>query len=298
MKLKATQKLLLLLILLLPLSGCKTFDEIFPEHWPVFYEHTVDSGNAYSRHYVGRHNLAGTRSGWDNNARSPGGNYIYHTYGILSDIKIGNLQIRHVRKLWQHINNFSRPINRCKTGNLDFLELNGEINKDSVVIVERLLKGITPCRDIDTGKLLPTRVYMNSNGGRLLDGYKLGELFKKYNAETVVAGGQFCASSCAVAFLGGKYRIIEPKGIILFHTPYIESENSTIKCSSRSKSNTLKEYYINMTNKRDGDILFDRTMDYCDKTGGWEINGGAAKVFGLTTQYCSNCKAFTPVDVN
>jgi len=167
-------RILLPLVLILALSGCKTVDELNTEHWPVFYEHTADNQTGY-----GRHNLAGTHSGWENRERSPVGGVWYWTYGILSDIWVGDLQIRHVRKLWQRWYNFSRPDNLCVSGNLDFIELNGEINRDSVLVIERLLDSISPCRDRDTNKLLATRVYMNSNGGSLSDGYKLGEIFKK-----------------------------------------------------------------------------------------------------------------------
>jgi hypothetical protein len=50
------------------------------------------------------------------------------------------------------------------------------------------------------------------------------------------------------------------------------------------KLNELKNYYIKMTNERDGKRVFDRTMWYCSSENGWTLTGGnSAELFGLAT---------------
>jgi hypothetical protein len=124
---------------------------------------------------------------------------------------------------------------------------------------------------------------MNSRGGLLSDGYKIGRLFKKYGVQAEVAGGQSCSSSCAIAFLGAKRRILSKNGSLLFHTPYINLKDGNIKCSVRSDQEQLNDYYVEMLKKENGNIIFDRTMEYCDKNGGWKINSDAAQIFGIST---------------
>ena len=66
----------------------------------------------------------------------------------------------------------------------------------------------------------PIKVILNSDGGLLDDGYKLGEIFRDEKVKTIIADDTLCASSCAVAFLGGYYRSVATKGQVLFHAPY------------------------------------------------------------------------------
>ena len=51
-----------------------------------------------------------------------------------------------------------------------------------------------------------TAIYLSSPGGSLIEGLKLGYLFKEMRLKTVVEGDRpnnLCASACALAFLGG-----------------------------------------------------------------------------------------------
>ena len=51
-----------------------------------------------------------------------------------------------------------------------------------------------------------TAIYLSSPGGSLIEGLKLGYLFKEMRIKTVVEGDRpnnLCASACALAFLGG-----------------------------------------------------------------------------------------------
>jgi hypothetical protein len=48
-----------------------------------------------------------------------------------------------------------------------------------------------------------TAIYLASDGGNLMEGMRLGMLFREARIKTVIEGGRDCASACALAFLGG-----------------------------------------------------------------------------------------------
>lgn len=52
---------------------------------------------------------------------------------------------------------------------------------------------------------IPVAVVLNSPGGLVVEGFKLGEFFYKSRIPTFVMGfGGMCASACSLAFLGGR----------------------------------------------------------------------------------------------
>ena len=210
-----------------------------------------------------RHNIAGTIYGF---------NYEGDDIKIISDYQVGTLQIRIVR----HKNS------DCISGYQDKIELSGSINKDTSFILERALQDIESCKT-KSGTVYVTPVYMNSDGGSAADGIKIGRLFKKYGVQAVITGGQVCASSCAFAFLGAKFRSIAHNGKILFHSPYTNGI-SGINCSDKGDSKWLKDYYQEMIGNTEGSLLSNRTMDYCSKKTGWTINSDTARIFGITTE--------------
>ena len=126
-------------------------------------------------------------------------------------------------------------------------------------------------------------IELNSSGGYLKDGFKLGEIFTKYKVSTRIQSGATCMSSCSTAFLGGKYRNMYGSAKLMVHSPYTYNSNNTIECSSRSHAVELKNYYIKKIGEDDGTLLFDRTMKYCGKAEGWFLNKDAAKLFNITT---------------
>ena len=190
---------------------------------------------------------------------------------IISDYMAGSLQIRVVR--------YKEPM--CASGYRDEVELNGAINKDTSYILERVFKDINKCKT-HSGTTYVTPVYMNSDGGSAADGIKIGRLFKKYGVKAAITGNQVCASSCAFAFLGAKFRSIEHNGKILFHSPY-SNGISGINCVNKKESEWLKDYYQEMIGDTEGSLLFNRTMDYCSDRTGWTINSDTARIFGITT---------------
>ena len=92
----------------------------------------------------------------------------------------------------------------------------GDIDANASVRLDKLISA----KRIPYGSLL----YLSSPGGNLVGGLKLGRTIRKYGLNTYVgqikAGGShteispgFCASACAMAFLGGEYRYV-PKGSV------------------------------------------------------------------------------------
>jgi len=92
------------------------------------------------------------------------------------------------------------------------LEISQHVLKDSAEVNAILLKG--KIDDGDTFDLqvyiagLPKKpnivVYLDSPGGNLREGMRLGKFFNQNKIETVVDAKTRCTSSCALAFLGGR----------------------------------------------------------------------------------------------
>ena len=181
------------------------------------------------------------------------------------------------------------PPEYCHSGNIHRITLRGMIGPDSSYVIEKLIKNNTPCSDIRDNILSPIEVHLESNGGLIYDGYLLGRILKKYKANTIVKNDKVCASSCAVAFLGGERRTVEENGTMLFHAPYYNRLNALGKSDSscvveKSILSDMVNYYKEMTSKEVGDLLFERTMWYCSTDNGWTITGGnAAKLYGIAT---------------
>lgn len=207
------------------------------------------------------HQILGTTYGWEASKVT-----------VLSDIVVNSLRVRHVRMATQI----------CKSGFKEHLELSGPIGPDSSEVVARIFERVARCENV-TGKgwIVPV-VYLNSNGGLLKDGYRLGQTFRKFSAQTYITNGQFCASSCAIAFLGGLHRTMEGSGKLAFHSPYLRNGTS-ISCPSKEEAKDLNDYYASFLEPKNSQFLFDRTMAFCSRSEGWEINADAAKLFGITT---------------
>lgn len=179
---------------------------------------------------------------------------------------------------------------QCRTGAVNKILVEGQISPDSSFAMSRLLDRLKPCRSADGNILMPVTVSLSSVGGVLNDGYLMGETFREREVTTVVENGQACASSCAVAFLGGKRRIVESDGVIMYHAPYYSGENvygeGDIDCEvGEDALNELNAYYREMTDSETGDRLFERTMWYCSAEDGWVVKGGsAAELFGIATE--------------
>jgi hypothetical protein len=63
-------------------------------------------------------------------------------------------------------------------------------------------------------------VAFDSDGGSLVAGIQIGETIRLKNFSTVVPNGKRCASSCALAWLGGTRRFMGQESKIGFHSAY------------------------------------------------------------------------------
>ena len=209
------------------------------------------------------HAILGTVYGWDAS-----------NVTILSDIAINSLRVRQVRM----------PNANCKSGFKEHFELSGPIGPDASEVVDRILEKVASCQSVNGNVVIVPMVYLNSNGGLLKDGYRLGQTFRKFSAQTHIANDQFCASSCAIAFLGGKYRNMDVKGKLAFHSPYV-GNGASISCPTKEEAKDLNNYYASFLEPNNSQFLFDRTMAFCSRSEGWEINADAAKLFGITNWF-------------
>ena len=198
---------------------------------------------------------------------------------VLMDAQFDGLRIRHVR-----YNSTS-----CIFGTTDVLELQGTIGPDSSRVVEMLLPRMQGCVTEQSGTTSAKQVYLDSRGGYLEDGYKIGELFRQYGVQAIVSGSQECSSACAVAFLGAIFRRIDFDGQLLFHAPYrpvgpfFEVAFQSPDCSDSGQVDGLRNYFEKMLGPEDGLYAFERTMSYCSTDSGWTLNGDAARLFHIAT---------------
>ena len=191
-------------------------------------------------------------------------------HSIIKDVKVNNLHVRKV-KIYDE---------KCVGGFSHVLEINGIINEDTTFIIKKLLDNIKRCVD-SKGTTYAGRVYINSGGGLLNEGYKLGKIFKKHSVQATITNGQVCMSSCVTAFLGAKFRKMNGDATLLVHSPYRYKRYYNIECKTKAAAKDLKNYYVTMLGYKSGELLFDRTMRYCGESNGWVLNKDAAEIFGL-----------------
>ncbi len=102
-------------------------------------------------------------------------------------------------------------------------------------------------------------IALNSPGGSLMEGIRLGEAFRKHVVTTVVLNGQSCESACAVAYLGGAAmyavavaaeRLLQPGARLGYHGIAVDSEatagvNESLELA-RTTNALLRDYAIRM----------------------------------------------------
>ncbi len=195
------------------------------------------------------------------------------SWSILKEYQISELKIR-----LSELHFFDA----CAKGRNLLIEIDGPINSDTSLFIERIFETYGPCVDAK-GKNSYPLVFLNSNGGSLIDGYKIGRVFRHYGIAAYVHKGQVCASACAVAFLGAKARGVWEGGTLIFHAPYkVGRGGFIIDCSDMDVANSLKSYYREMLISTNVEHIFNRTMSYCSNRDGWTLNKAAADLIGLT----------------
>ncbi|MDB4155714.1 hypothetical protein N9790_04705 [Gammaproteobacteria bacterium] len=178
----------------------------------------------------------------------------------------------------------------CTSGGDYTIQIKGDIGPDSSFALEELLRRSPNCLGRNREIRSRTSVELESLGGYLNDGYLMGRAFRSHEIKTIITDNSICASSCAVAYLGGVERLMENDSIIMLHSPYLPGLNAlgerVADCDLGSETTTeLLNYYQEMTSKEQGERLFDRTMNYCSTQDGWVLRGSAsAELFGVATK--------------
>ena len=146
--------------------------------------------------------------------------------------------------------------------------INGEINNKLVSIMTEMLPEVQEANRSQTGIKYAVNVYMHSGGGFMKSGIALGELFKEIHVSVKVDNLSVCASSCALAWMGGLYRTISGNGKLIFHAPYTTGKFGTKRCSSKEETPELVAYiedtFISPTKRNS--VMHDAF--YCDPNGG------------------------------
>jgi hypothetical protein len=142
-------------------------------------------------------------------------------------------------------------IERLELGRSDLavFTLNGTITGGETITLQREIAELP--------SNIPVAVVLNSPGGNLQEGVKLGEFFNRAKISTFVLGfGGYCYSACSVAFLGGRDRVTgKPSrfkmagGSLGFH------QFRTVR-SAEDQKKIYKKADIDAENKRTRTIAF------------------------------------------
>ncbi len=174
----------------------------------------------------------------------------------------------------------------CPDGYYDDIVLRGEIGPESSYAIEKLLSQVRRCTFVKNGRTLTNRtlVFLESNGGLLSDGFRMGRMFRRHGVVVSVKSGRTCASSCAVAFLGANERHLSGTATLLFHAPYY-ARGLAIQCATKAGAEDMRRYFIEMLDKPVGQRLFDLAMMYCGSNEAWEMNSVKGFEYGILNQH-------------
>ena len=168
----------------------------------------------------------------------------------------------------------------CELG-WDQLIIKGRINEDTYRLVKAHLESMVNC-----GYDYSYKVFLDSEGGSLYQGFKLGALFREKYVRAFIGDKAQCASSCAIAFLAATYRYIYEGGEIVFHAPYVRQSfydsNSGINCALQKAKSDLNRYLNQILPEDTANYVYKRTMSVCSANDGWVINADAARLLGLS----------------
>jgi hypothetical protein len=96
-------------------------------------------------------------------------------------------------------------------------------------------------------------VVLISDGGNLLAGLRIGQLIRLRHFATLVPDGARCASACAIAWLGGTKRFMQPSALIGFHAAF-SIENGVV--TETGAGNALVGAYLSRLGLSDAAILY------------------------------------------
>ena len=93
-----------------------------------------------------------------------------------------------------------------------------------------------------TAKISKAVVTLQSDGGSLIAGVRIGTIIRLRNYDTVVPSGARCASACATAWLGGARRFMGKHALVGFHAAY---RNDNGQISEHGAGNAVLGAYLN-----------------------------------------------------
>ena len=104
-----------------------------------------------------------------------------------------------------------------------------------------------------TATLTQAIVVLESNGGNLLAGIRIGALIRQRGFSAVVASASHCASACALAWLGGKVRYMGEGARIGFHAAFRNAGGLRIESAA---GNALVGAYLTQLGLRSEAIVY------------------------------------------
>jgi len=180
-----------------------------------------------------------------------------------------------------HVKLFTFKYDECISGNIDYLEFDGAITKETVEAFKPILVEAQGCKTRD-GRTLYPFIYLNSSSGDYRDGYALGELFKRFNLETVVTQGQLCKGACAVAFLGGRLRKIQNTGQVVFAAT--KGKGIGIECERANEQVALRAYLQKVLDTSAADRFYFNLLKFCPQPEGLIIDAGNSASWSVTNE--------------
>jgi hypothetical protein len=155
----------------------------------------------------------------------------------------------------------------CGVANAAVLTMDGE----QITIEGRILDAdVDKYVELSYGKPIKKVIFHASTGGQWRAGQRLGNLLMGRKITTIVDG--VCASSCAMAFLGGdtrEYAKTTSKNLLIYHAPYLPNQAqplATLKeafyawITLRTGKTVIPEFRaaIDGVNTTDGGVFFFR----------------------------------------
>lgn len=96
-------------------------------------------------------------------------------------------------------------------------------------------------------------VFLESPGGTVLPALEIGQLVRARGYRTVVLAGSTCTSSCALIWLAGTPRYLEPGGQIGFHASSAEEDGRRVESGL---SNAFVGYYLSKLELSERAVVF------------------------------------------
>lgn len=96
-------------------------------------------------------------------------------------------------------------------------------------------------------------VALDSNGGKLIPAIEIGKMIRLAGYPTIVGDDFMCSSSCALIWLAGSPRYLEPAGKVGFHASYRDNGG---KFEETGVGNAIVGHYLSLLNLPQSAVIF------------------------------------------